>query len=68
VLALVLLEEMLQSVQSHATRCVIHILELPCGVLVTALKIFCIRYLPVVGTCEHSNEPSGSIKGKEFRD
>jgi hypothetical protein len=22
---------------------------------------------PVVGCCEHSNEPSGSIKGGEFR-
>jgi hypothetical protein len=24
------------------------------------------RYGPVVGFCEHSNEPSGSIKGAEF--
>jgi len=23
---------------------------------------------PVVGSCEHSNEPSGSIKGMEFLD
>jgi hypothetical protein len=22
----------------------------------------------VVGSCEHCNEPSGSIKGREFRD
>jgi hypothetical protein len=23
-------------------------------------------YGPVVGSCEHSNEPAGSIKGREF--
>jgi len=23
-------------------------------------------YGPVAGSCEHSSEPSGSIKGKEF--
>jgi len=23
---------------------------------------------PVAGSCEHSNEPSGSIKGREFLD
>jgi hypothetical protein len=23
---------------------------------------------PVVGPCEHGNEPSGSIKGREFLD
>jgi len=26
------------------------------------------RWGPVAGCCEHSNEPSGSIRGKEFHD
>jgi hypothetical protein len=26
------------------------------------------EYRPVAGSCEHGNEPSGSIKGWEFRD
>jgi hypothetical protein len=25
-------------------------------------------YGPVVGSCEHGNEPSGFIKGEKFRD
>jgi hypothetical protein len=25
-------------------------------------------WVPVAGTCEHGNEPSGSIKGEEFLD
>jgi hypothetical protein len=27
-----------------------------------------IRIGPVVDTCEHGNEPSGSVKGREFID
>jgi hypothetical protein len=32
------------------------------------LNVSGLRLGPVVGSCEHSNEPSGSIKGGEFLD
>jgi hypothetical protein len=28
----------------------------------------CLRVGPVAGACEHSDDPSGSIKGREFLD
>jgi hypothetical protein len=36
------------------------------GYMRSAYKIF--RWGPVAGSCEHDNELSGSIKGKEFLD